>query len=154
MKNLATSEAAMNADWQSYGMSQETAAATVFVAAAAGGGAGGACLGGDADADGIAATITATPRGVPISVGNNVTLIANTLAAAGGLPQVTFTGAAKHLQGDTSFGMDSDSTSIFQCPPLPAAAACFVATGTAIAAAPAALDAAVDFLPAGGWVVK
>ncbi len=154
VKNLATSQAAMNADWQSYGISQTDAVNAVFVPAAAGGGLGAACVGGDVGSDGIAATIGATARGVQISVGNNVTLFANTVAAAGGAPQVTFTGAAKHLQGDTVFGMDSDSTSVFQCPPIPAAGACIVAVGTALGAAPAATVSTLDFLPAGGWVVK
>lgn len=155
VKNLATSQAAMMADWQSYGISQETAGVAVFAPAAAGGGAGAACLGGDADADGIAATINANNRGVAISVGNNVTLFANTSApGAAGEPQVSFTGAAKHLQGDTVFGMDSDSTSVFQCPPLPAGGACIVAVGTAVGGAPASVVAALDFTGANGWVVK
>ncbi len=155
VKNLATSQAAMNADWQSFGMSQETAGVAIFVPAAAAGGLGVAALGGNVNADGIAATIGTAARGVAISVGNGVTLFANTLApATGGDPQVTFTGATKHLQGDTSYGMDSDSTSVFQCPPLPTTGACIVAVGTAIDAAPAAVNAAVDFTTANGWVIR
>lgn len=154
-KNIATSQAAMMADWQSYGGSQETAAVAVFVPAAFGGGLGAACLGGDADADGLAQTIVATPRGVAVSVGNNVTLFSNDLAPVNaGDPSVSFTAAAKHLQGDTTFGMESDSTSVYQCPPVPAGGACIVAVGTALAAAPAATVAALDFTIANGWVVK
>lgn len=154
-KNVATSQAAMMADWQSYGTSQQTANAAVFVPAASNGGLGAAALGGDANADGIGATLgnPGIARGVAISVGNNVTLFANTAAVAGGVPQVTFTSATKHLQGDTIFGMESDSTSVYQCPPVPAGN-CTLLPGAALAAAPAAVVNQLDFLVADGWVVK
>jgi type IV pilus assembly protein PilA len=65
VKNLATSQAALSADWQTYGTSQE-AAALVFTPGPTAGGLGTVCIGGDAAADGIAATVgnPAVDRGV------------------------------------------------------------------------------------------
>ncbi len=57
------------------------------------------------------------PNGMAVGVGvsTNVRLVAQSLDAAGGLtyPNVTANMTAKHDQGDRSFAMDTDSTSLF-----------------------------------------
>jgi len=93
-------------------------------------------------------------------VGNGVSVIAlgNVAANVAATGVSAFIGAAKHLQGDTTFGVDGDSTSIYQNPAL-------VVVGTALASADfsgsiTTNTAAVDnFLvaagtPVVGWVVK
>lgn len=155
-KNLATSQAALFADWQTYGVSQ-VGAALIFAPALSPGGAGAACIGGVAGvSSGLGKNIAATARGVGISVGNGVTLISNTDAPAVATdPAATFTGTAKHFQGDTVYGMDSDSTSVFQCI---TGGACALAAGAPLVvgspANVAALAAAVDFTVALGWTTK
>jgi prepilin-type N-terminal cleavage/methylation domain-containing protein len=157
VRNLNTTESALFADWQRYGITQANAGA--YAAVAPGGAAGAAVVGGDANGDGIATLDTAgTPRGIQIPVGNGVTVIANTdVAVAAGTPTAAFCAAAKHLQGDTTYGVDSDSSSVYQVAAL---------AGAATAGAP--LDVA-DFVVgttanvddfraaapvAAGWVVK
>jgi type IV pilus assembly protein PilA len=159
-KNLATSEAALFADWQTYGVSQ-LAAAAVFAPAASAGGAGAVVTPTAGSSSGIALTVgagaAATPRGVGIAVGNNVTLAAHTNIPVVGNPADSFSGGAKHVQGDTIYGMDSDVSVVYQCPPT---AACNVAApiiGSPIVAAtiPASAAGVDGFnLAATGWVTK
>jgi prepilin-type N-terminal cleavage/methylation domain-containing protein len=129
VKNAFTSEAAMFADWQRYGTSAETAAGA-FVAVAPI--AGAIVLGGDANGDGLATTdIAGTPRGTALSVGNGVSLMAITdvVPAAGAAGNAaTFQAVSKHQQGDTTFAVDADSTSVYQHPTL-------IAVGTALLSA-------------------
>ncbi len=140
-RNCATAEAAFFADWQVYGSS----------AAAIGAGGGlGALLTGPSvvatylitGATGPAAALV--NRTLPIPVGNLVSLVANTDAARG-----SFTVGAKHLQGDTCYGTDSDTTSTFINPTL-------VIAGTALAVAnvPVAVNGADDFTGVVAWVAK
>ena len=152
-RNLNTSESALFADWQRYGVTFEMAAAGVFVAGAPAGITGPAVLGGNATLDGIV-TIDANGgnRGVQIPVGNNITLIAGVdVAPAATVPPTTFCAIGKHLQGDTTFGVDADSTAVYQNSAL-------VAVGTALAAAnyAAIVPAVGDQFAAlaGNWVVK
>lgn len=157
VKNLNTLNAAVFSDWQRYGVTQQTAAgAFAAIAPAGAGGAGVAVTGGDVNGDGLATVDSSgTPRGVNLGLGNGITAIANTNAlVAAATPTTSFCAAAKHLQGDTTFGVDSDSTSVYQNPAL-------IAVGTALAAqfVIPSNTGADDFLAAGGvpvagWVAK
>ena len=138
-RNCATAEAAFFADWQVYGVSSAVAAA--------GGGAGAVLTGPSVvtthmitGATGPAAALV--NRTLPIPLGNLVSLVANTDGAS-----ASFTVAAKHLQGDSCFGTDSDTTSTFVDPTA-------VLIGVAIAAAPAAVADTDDFTGAATWVAK
>lgn len=151
VRNLNTSQAALFADWQRYGVTQATNGAA-FSAVNPGGAGGNVVVGGDANGDGIATTDTSgTARGVVIPVGNGVSAVANTnVAATSAVAPTAFVAVAKHLQGDTAFAVDSDSTAVYQNPTL-------VAVGTAMTAFPAALSntANVDNLTGvAGWIVK
>jgi prepilin-type N-terminal cleavage/methylation domain-containing protein len=120
VRNIATSEAAFFSDWQRFGI---TEAATV--AAAGGGNGAGALLVGPSDGTNAIITVTDagnTPRGLDISVGNLVNIVASTDANS-----ASFTAAAKHQNGDTPYGADSDTTAIFHAPGA-------IAPGTALAA--------------------
>jgi type IV pilus assembly protein PilA len=113
VKNLNTSEAALFADWQRYGTSQ-TNAGTFVVAAPA---AGVAVLGGDVNGDGIStADFGGVSHGIPISVGNGVTIFAITdvvPAAAAVGNAATFQAVGKHVQGDTTTAADADATNVY-----------------------------------------
>jgi hypothetical protein len=62
----------------------------------------------------ITATTATVVRGIQIPVGNGVTVVAGTdAAAAPALGNGSFSAIGKHLQGDSVFGVDSDSTAIF-----------------------------------------
>ena len=156
-KNLATAEAALFADWQSYGVSQTSAVAVFVPALSVGGPIGAVCTPLAGTSSGIGLTVGIVARGVAIAVGNNVTLAAHTNVPAAGLPADTFSGGAKHVQGDTIYGMDSDVSIVYQCP---LTAACNVAApviGSPIIAGtiPAAVAAIDGFnAAANGWVVK
>jgi prepilin-type N-terminal cleavage/methylation domain-containing protein len=143
VKNLATSEAAFFADWQIFGV---TAAA-----AAAGGGAGALLTGPTSPANVTlitgAAGNPAVNRTLEIGLGNLVSIVANTDAT-----RVSFTGGAKHLQGNTLYGIDSDASSTFQNTTLATAVA-----GTAMVAGniPASVVNQDDFTAAAaGWVAR
>jgi len=157
-KNLATSQAALFADWQTYGVSQ-VGAALIFAPVVSAGGAGAPCIGGIAGvSSGLGKNIAGNARGVGISVGNGITLFANTDTAAPATdPAATFVGVAKHFQGDTIYGMDSDATSVFQCVPQ-TPALCSLAPGAALVLASAAnvpaVISQVDFTVALGWNTK
>jgi len=107
MRNIRTSEESLFAEWQRYGRSE--------AAALPGGGTYGA--GALVTGPGVAATpniITTddsngTARGLQIPVGNNISAVASTDAAG-----ASFTEATKHINGDTMFGADSDSTANYK----------------------------------------
>jgi len=105
-RNCATSEAAFFSDWQIYGVSEAAA-----VPGTGGSGAGAVLTGPSAGADIISGTAATVVRGLDIPLGNGVSLIASTDALS-----VSFTCASKHLQGDSSYATDSDTTSVFQDP--------------------------------------
>lgn len=102
VRNLGTSEAAFFADWQVFGVTG--------AAAAAGGGAG-ALLTGPSTVG--ATLITGLAQGanriLDIGIGNNVSLVATTDAT-----RASFTTLAKHLNGNTYYGQDSDSAATYQ----------------------------------------
>ncbi len=105
VRNIATSEAAFFSDYQIFG---NTAAA-----AAAAGGAGAVIAGPGTDLAGanpigITANDGAANRWLQIPVGNLVDVLAST-----DVNDSSFTAVAKHLQGNTMYGADSDTTAIF-----------------------------------------
>jgi len=143
LRNLSTGEAAFFADWQRYGVTN--------VAAAAGGGAGLVQTGGDAVADVLtAADAAGVNRTQAIGLGNGVTAVATTNAGGAGVTANTFfTAVAKHTQGDTIYGADSDVSLIYQNP-----TTLIVGAPVIVGTAPAA-TVADDFALAGApWVVK
>jgi len=107
MRNIRTSQESLYAEWQHYG---KTGAAALP-------GAGGFGIGTVVTGPGVAATpnlITTfdsvnTARGLQIPVGNNISAASSTDALG-----TSFTLATKHLQGDTIFGGDSDSTANYK----------------------------------------
>ena len=105
VRNLSTTEAAFFADYQVFG---NTAAA-----AAAAGGAGAVLVGPGTDLNG------ATPIGITAATGGgNIWLqvpVGNLVGVAAGTDanDASFTAVAKHQNGDTWFGADSDTTAIF-----------------------------------------
>lgn len=142
VRNLNTTQAAFFSDWQMYGITEQAAALP---------GAGGSGLGAEATIATaaplipiITATTAAGPviRGLQIPVGNGVTLVAGTDAAgvAPALGNGSFGAIGKHLQGDSVFGVDSDSTAIYidNC----SSPAALVICGPSIAALPAWVPAA------------
>jgi type IV pilus assembly protein PilA len=113
LRNLNTTQASFFADWQMYGRTAQVAALP---------GAGGTGLGAAATiatAAPLIPVITATAagaivRGVQIPVGNGVSLVSGTDApVAPGLGGASFGAIGKHLQGDTVFGVDGDSTALY-----------------------------------------
>lgn len=133
IRNLNTSEAAYFSDFQVFGY---TAAAQVAAAAAADG--AGARLTGPG---GAAVLITSNdansqPHSLPIPLGNGVSILAGT-----GGTLSNFGAVAKHLQADTTFAVDANSSAVFFCQNA-------TAIGRAVATAlvlPAALTGADDF---------
>ena len=152
VRNLNTSQSALFADWQRYGVTQTMAAAGPFVPAGPAGAAGAPVLGGDNFGDGIATLDTSgVARGVQIPVGNGVTVIANTeVAVAAATPTTAFGAAGKHAQGDTTFGVDSDSTSVYQNPTLAAVGAPLTA---ALFVVPVTTNTD-DFAAIAAWIKK
>jgi prepilin-type N-terminal cleavage/methylation domain-containing protein len=144
-RNLNTSEAALFADWQSFGISFTGAAipgpgrapqvATAF---------GAAIVGPSTQNDGITTTDTSNvARGINIPVGNGITLFAGTA-----LNNSTFLGGAKHLQGNTFFAVDGDSTAVYQDP------TAVIGNQMLVGDLPAAATAGDDFDGVGTWVAK
>ena len=140
VRNCATSEAAFFSDWQIYGV---TAAA-----AAAGGGVGAVLTGPSVvgthlitGATGVAPN--AVNRTLDIPMGSGISQIANTDGTS-----ASFTATAKHLQGNTCYGTDGDTTSMFQDP-------LSVVVGTALAVGDAPVSTVADnFTGVGDWVTK
>lgn len=108
MRNVRTSQESLYAEWQHYGKTDNTAALP---------GPGGFGAGVLVTGPGVAATpnlITTndsvgTARGIQIPVGNNVSAGASTDATGS-----SFTLVTKHLQGDTMYAGDSDSTANYK----------------------------------------
>jgi len=153
VKNLATAEAAFFADWQGFGVTRE--AATLPLAAAAGPAraavgvavAGNLAIGGNGAAliEYIAGQDNgAIGRSLQLGVGNGVALGASSQGAL-----INFSAVAKHVQGDTLYGVDSDVSLVYQNPTT-------IASGTPITMANVPASTPVDdFALAGApWVVK
>lgn len=114
VKNLATSEAAIFADWQRYGTTASQAAPWAEAAPAAGAAVPVAA----GDICGLRTSDTAgNNHSVRISVGNNVTVTAETeVVPAAGVAgnAILYIVAGKHLQGDSTFAIDSDADRTYQ----------------------------------------
>ena len=149
MKNIRTSEESLYAEWQRYG---RTAAAAL----PGGGGYGAGAL---VTGPGLAATpniITTfdsigTARGIQIPVGSNVSAVATTDATG-----ASYSLATKHLQGDTMYAGDSDSTANYKLTynatgPLGKNAGTILVVGDAIAPVVSLDDYATAAAIALGW---
>lgn len=117
LKNTRTSQESLFADWQGYGITAWTPQANPMVFAGTLGGAG-AIIGTPLLANNVPTlTLTdkaGTPRGVQIAVGNNIALGSATEAYALGVTASSYTVIAKHVQGDTAYAADSDSTANYK----------------------------------------
>ena len=119
VRNLNTSQAAFFSDWQTYGLSNQAAGATpdAAIAAAAGGTGAGTVISVAVPGTNYP-TVTATDnattkRAVILPIGNGVSAIATTDVPVAGLA-TSFIAISKHTQGDTVFGVDSDSSAVYQ----------------------------------------
>lgn len=117
VRNLSTSEAAFFSDWRVFGATNARAAA-----AAAVGGVGNHGVVVTGPNNGVAGNIpiigaddpAGVDRDIQIPLGNNVQIFGNTnVGGAGIAANSSFVGVAKHLTGDTYYGVDSDTTAIF-----------------------------------------
>ena len=122
-RNASTGQAALFADFQSFGVSDAGGAIDAAGAITYPGGAGGAgtlCTGPNIPPAVNTLSFTdanALDRGVVVGLGTGVSLVATTEAipgAPGATTASSFTIVAKHLNGDTYYGADSDSASIYQ----------------------------------------
>jgi prepilin-type N-terminal cleavage/methylation domain-containing protein len=141
-RNLATSQAAFFSDWLVFGVSEAAAPG-----AGAGGSGAGALLVGPSD--GTNAIITAMAQGAARDTQIGLGRLVNLVSTTDGVNDSSFTGIAKHLQGNTAYGVDGDTTAIFQeDQSWPA--------GTAIAAGdePASVAGNDDFTGVGNWIAK
>lgn len=125
MRNMATNEAGLFTDVQSFGVAAPNAGRAAdgkidFVGDADGG--KGALMTGPADAD-KTHTLTITVQdgkdiksGIAVDLSNNVTATANVeaVAAATNPRANSYVVGAKHLNGNTYFAQDSDNGSIYQ----------------------------------------
>lgn len=116
VRNLGTTQAAFFSDWQSYGGTKASTAGNPPTFDAFAGGAGDPLTGPTGIANdntvipSICATINTVDRGTQLPLGNNVTIVSNTPAAA---DFSSFVAVAKHLTGNTYFAIDSDTTATF-----------------------------------------
>ena len=111
VRNMSTTEAAFFSDWQIFGVTTITGAA-----GAATGVSAAPIVGPSGVLTGVAGTSNpgtamAAPRFLAAPVGNGVTIAADTDANA-----ASFIAISKHLQGDTYFAVDSDTTAVFMDP--------------------------------------
>jgi prepilin-type N-terminal cleavage/methylation domain-containing protein len=116
IRNLATSQAALFSDWQMFGGTDFVGQANPLVFNAFAGGAApnmltgptGNPLGGNF-VPCIQVTAQGDDRGIQIPLGNNVMLVDATEGAA----NASFTGVAKHTNGNVYYGVDGDVTAVF-----------------------------------------
>ena len=158
IRNLATSEAAFFSDWQIFGTSLEAANQAAAEAAAGIGGAGALATGGNGLAllEFIAAQDNAgNGRAVQIGLGNGVSLVATTNAAAAGVvANSSFTAVSKHVRGNTYYGTDSD-VSLFYLDAFAGSDGTILAAGNEPASVPGVDDFNGAAGPSGNnWVVK
>ncbi len=108
VRNLSTSQASFFSDWRIFGTTEQPA--TLADAGGAMGAGELATIATDAAIPVITGTdATNTARGLQIPVGNGVSVVSSTPTASA----ATFVGIAKHAQGDTYYGVDSDTTAIY-----------------------------------------
>lgn len=146
VRNLATSQAAFYSDWQAFGLSAVAAAASA-------GGAGAVLVGPGSTATLITAADpgdATIARSTQIGLGNGIRLISTTNAGGAAIvANSTFIGISKHDKGDTYYGVDSDTSAVYQSPVAGSA-------GTPLAAGflPIASTIVDNFDGVGAWVTK
>lgn len=120
-RNLSTSQAALFADWRAFGGTATVAVNNPLVFGAFAGGQGVVLTGpsGIVNNNGVVPVIQVTAqggnRGIQIPLGNNVMLVSHTnQGVANTVDNTTFTGVGKHVTGNTYYGVDSDTTAVFQ----------------------------------------
>lgn len=87
------------------------------------------------------------PRGLSIPVGSNVSICATAVP-------ITFTAynaVAKHQQGDSAYGIDTDSTAIFMFKNFPDAASAIGYSIIPLSDVPLPVTGAIEFTSALGW---
>lgn len=145
IRNLTTSEAAFFSDWQTFGYTFTNAALPGPGGAPAAANNGAIIIGPSTATDGITATDSGgTARGLNIPVGNGIHIQADCA-----LNYSTFTSIAKHLQGNTWFAGDADTTAVYQNP--------FATVGVTLAADNQIVTPATagdDYDGVGNWVAK
>ena len=155
VKNLSTSEAAFFSDWQGFATTDNAATAAAAAAlgkarVAAGTAIAGVLVtGGDGVAKSdflVAQDNSATGRASAIGLGNGVSIVANSSG-----PFDSFTAVAKHLQGDTMYGVDSDVSMVYQDPTSIAAGTILSVSATNTPPSTIGKD---DFNNVGKFVVK
>lgn len=153
VRNLNTTQAALFSDWQRYGITQQNAAVGAFAPIAVAAITGAAAVGGNNLEDGIATHDTGnTPRGIRVPIGNGITAFANIdFVPTAAVAPTSFIAVSKHVQGDTLFGVDSDSTSVYQRPGLIAVGAPLTNVVANIPASTAAVD---NIIVVAGWTSK
>lgn len=120
LRNTATAESVLFSDIQSFGITVANVAVANPMVYAASAGDAGAILNGAATptkTHALTATVNASGlnRGVNVGISTGVTLAANTEAITDANPRAgSFTIVSKHLNGNTYYGQDSDSQSIYQ----------------------------------------
>jgi len=166
IKNVFSAEAALFATAQQYGPTFASATITSpFAPIAPASGTGDMVIGGDSSNEyGISTFLSdgATIRGDKIAIGNGVVLTVDTdnapAAANPGPVAGAFLAASKHTQGNSTYAMDSDSTSLYvqEVPGNTAANGCEPA-GTAMTAMPTGLGNTINFDDIAGntgWTVR
>jgi len=120
VRNLNTSQAAYFSDWQTYGKTEQALGADIPLSlAAATGDTGAGALATIAIAGTSIPVITSfdnggTIRALQIPIGNGVGAVATTDAAVAPALATSMVAISKHVQGDTFFAVDSDSSAIYQ----------------------------------------
>ena len=148
MRNVKTSEESLYAEHQRYGSTETPATLAAATGTTL---AGVEALGGTAGVIPVVSLVDAvgTPRAVQIPVGNNISVWVTTVAG-----YTCYNGVSKHLQGDTLYGIDSDSTVNYKFPQWPTATT-YAGAHTTATAVPAPVAGAVDFplaaAGAAGW---
>lgn len=118
VRNLATNEAGLYSEVQSFGTSAVAAVASPMVYAGGTGGQGTAITG--PVTAGNTGVLNITPQGgiaagINVGVSNGVTLFAHTTAITAATPRAeAYNLGSKHLNGDTYYAQDSDVSSIYQ----------------------------------------
>src|SRR6266540_4318614 len=107
IRNMKTSEESLYAEYQRYGGTDYPAT----LAAASGAPTGALITGGQAGGIPVVTLKDAvlTVRALQIPVGNNITI-----AAVADANYTAYNGVSKHINGDTLYGVDSDSTINFK----------------------------------------
>ncbi|MDF1615698.1 prepilin-type N-terminal cleavage/methylation domain-containing protein [Desulfurivibrio dismutans] len=107
IRNLTTAQEAFFADWQRYAVTYNNTGGPLAAVAE-----DGALLDGPSSAAMVIAqfvTGTASHEELPLAIGNGVSMQADVDANA-----ASYTAISKHLQGNTMYGADSDSTAIYR----------------------------------------